>query len=120
MTLPEIALSGLTGLLGVVMVVEAGIKFRGGFAADFERYGYPEWARLATAGLEFLGGLGLLAGLVVGDPVALGGALVVAAVLAGALATHVRVGDSATEMAPAAVLLALTVGVAAATAGLLG
>ncbi|WP_129116640.1 DoxX family protein [Halegenticoccus tardaugens] len=62
----ETAIPVVQGLLGFIMVGAGSAKIIGiDFAKkDFERYGYPEWFRFVTGGIEVIGGLGLLIGLV--------------------------------------------------------
>lgn len=116
MTLFGTAVLGLQGLLGVAMVGAGGAKLAGQASQveDFDRFGYPQWFRVLTGGLELTAALGLLTAIVLTDTFALAGGLVGAAVLAGAVATHVRVGDPASKAAPAAVLLALALVVSGA------
>lgn len=117
MTIVSTAMLGITGLLGFVMGATGVQKFTGAHAEEFDRYGYPQWFRLTTGALESLGGVGLLAGLVVEGTVALVGGGVVAVVLVGAIATHVRVGDPVSSLAPAVVLFVLSLAVVAHHAG---
>ena len=74
---------------------------------DFEEYGYPQWFRVFTGAVEITGAAGLLAGFFwprVTPPAA----LLLSATMAGALATHVRLGDPVKNMAPPSMLLALS------------
>lgn len=101
----EMGLAGLAGLLGLVMAYSGAVKFRGGHVGDFERYGYPQWFRLVVGALELGGGVVLAAGALVEPILMLTGGALLAIVLTGAVATHLRVGDSVGETVPAAVLL---------------
>ena len=73
---------------------------------EFDRYGYPQWFRIFTGAVEVTGAAGLLVGFFrpVITPLA---ALLLTATMVGALATHIRLGDPAKNMAPPAVLLAM-------------
>lgn len=116
MTLFGTALLGLQGLLGVAMVAAGGAKLAGqeSQVEDFDRFGYPQWFRILTGGLEVTAAVGLLTAVILTDAFALAGGLVVTAVLAGAIATHVRIGDPPSKAAPAAVLLTLALVVSGA------
>lgn len=115
MNLASIALLAATGGLGVVIAVEGLRKVAGAHVEDFERYGYPQWFRVVTGGLETAGGLGLLAGVAVDPALSVAGGTLVAAVLGGAVATHVRVRDPPTAMGPALALLSVALLVVGAT-----
>ncbi|WP_440008641.1 DoxX family protein [Halomicrococcus sp. SG-WS-1] len=105
----ELALLALQGLLGVAMVGAGGTKLVGTetHVEDFERFGYPQWFRVVTGSLEFLGALGLLVAFVTTDTFALAGGILVVVVLVGAIATHVKASDSLPEALPATALLVL-------------
>lgn len=104
----------LTVLVGVVMALEGAMKLGGVHdASGFERFGYPAWFHGVTGGLELLGGAAILAGVFLGEAVVAGGGIVVATVLAGAVVSHRRVGDTPAETAPAAILLVLAIVVVA-------
>lgn len=114
MSLATTGVLALRGLLGTVMAAEGGLKLAGVHDAEaFEQFGYPRWFHTVVGLLELVGGAALLAGLAVGDAIAVTGGAIVAAVLAGAVVSHVRVGDSPAETAPAAALLVLAVVVVA-------
>jgi hypothetical protein len=70
-------------------------------AAEFRRWGYADWFRGLTAGMQVVGALLLLV-----PATRLIGALLLACVLLGALATHLR-HDPAAAALPAAVVLAM-------------
>lgn len=115
MSLATTTVIGATGLLGVAMVAEGGLKLAGVHdAEEFAHFGYPQWFHGVVGALELGGGAALLAGLVVGEAIAVAGGTIVTVVLAGAIASHLRVGDSASETAPAATLLVLALVVVAA------
>lgn len=107
------ALLGMQGVLALAMVGAGGAKIAGieSQIEEFQRYGYPQWFRLATGGIELLAGVVLVAGLFVTPVLALGGSLLVVATMVGAVVTHVRMGDPATDIAPSAILLMLALGV---------
>jgi uncharacterized membrane protein YphA (DoxX/SURF4 family) len=109
MSLVGTALLGVQGVLGLAELAAGGTKLAGADSQVevFEQLGYPQWFRLVTGGLELLAGVGLLVGLVGQPRLALGGSVLAVVVLIGALGSHVRAGDSAGEMVPAAVLLVL-------------
>lgn len=92
----ETAMSVVQGLLGLIMVGAGSVKLIGiDFAKkDFERYGYPEWFRFVTGGIEAIGGLGLLVGLVFAPILAVLGGILITATMFGAILTHLfRVDD---------------------------
>lgn len=92
----ETAIPVVQGLLGLVMVVAGSAKLIGIDLAvkDFERYGYPEWFRFVTGGIEVGGGLGLLVGLVFAPILAVLGGFLISATMIGAILTHLfRVDD---------------------------
>ena len=98
------------GLVGTVMTVSGAAKLAGvdDQVREFERYGYPQWFRVVTGGVEVVGGLGLLAGLR-RTSLTLGGGGLVLGTMAGAVVTHlVRVRDPPRKAVPAALLFALT------------
>lgn len=122
MTPLDLVTSGIIGLIGLVMIVAGVLKLLGveSQVEEFHEFGYPQWFRGIVGGLELLGGAGLLAGLLVGSQVlVLGSAALVAVVLAGALGTHLHVGDPIAELAPAGILLVLCVAAVAAYTQLL-
>lgn len=80
----------------------------GQMVEEFDRYGYPQWFRVFTGAVEVTGGLGMVAGLF-RPALTVPAALLLSATMAGALATHIRLGDPAKNMAPPAVLLTLSV-----------
>lgn len=92
----ETAIPLVQGLLGLLMLAAGIVKLIGVDLAveDFDRYGYPEWFRFVTGGIEAFGGLGLLVGLVFAPILAVLGGLLIVATMAGAILTHlVRVDD---------------------------
>ncbi|AWN36345.1 DoxX family protein [Methylobacterium radiodurans] len=96
-------------LLATVFVVAAGMKLT---ASDFEvqnfaRFGYASWFMYAVGFTQLLGaGLLWIRGYVAY------GAIVLAALMAGGVASHLRAGDPVVMAAPALGLLVLLVGLA--------
>lgn len=95
--------------------------WRGGGARslreEFAVYGLPGWAMLAIGGLKLAFATLLIAGIWVPSLV-LPASLGLAALMLGAVAMHVRVGDPLMRSLPAAIVLALCVFVAVAGAGM--
>ncbi|WP_458189983.1 DoxX family protein [Haladaptatus sp. NG-WS-4] len=92
----ETAIPVVQGLLGLIMVGAGSAKLIGVDIAkkDFERYGYPQWFFVVTGGIEVVGGLGLLVGLVFAPILAVLGGLLIIATMIGAILTHLfRVDD---------------------------
>jgi uncharacterized membrane protein YphA (DoxX/SURF4 family) len=96
------------GLLGVVFLGAGLQKLIGTDAMvdDFARYRYPQWFRVATGAIEVAAAAAMVAGLSRPALVPVGG-LLLAATMAGAVATHVRLGDPRSVIARPAVLFAL-------------
>jgi uncharacterized membrane protein YphA (DoxX/SURF4 family) len=69
-------------------------------AADFQRWGYADWFRKLTAGLQIAGGLALLLPLTT-----FAGGLLLSCVLVGAAMTHLRYDSLQEVMAPVGFLL---------------
>lgn len=113
MSLFSTAFLGVQSVLALAMIGAGGVKL-GGIESqieEFQRYGYPQWFRLVTGSIELLAGVVLVAGLFVTPVLALGGSLLVVATMVGAVVTHVRMGDPATDIAPSMILLMLALGV---------
>lgn len=92
----ETAIPIVQGLLGLIMMGAGSAKIIGIDIAkrDFERYGYPAWFRFVTGGIEIIGGLGLLVGLVFAPILAVLGGMLISATMIGAILTHLfRVDD---------------------------
>jgi uncharacterized membrane protein YphA (DoxX/SURF4 family) len=106
------------GILTVILQVVLGLAFLGTGGSklggaqqmkdDFDRFGYPRWFMLVTGAIEVVAALGVLAGIFV-PVLAVLGVLLIAAVMVGAIATHVRMKDPGSKIAPPAVLLTLAV-----------
>ena len=86
--------------------------YRGGKAVnlpgEFAVYGLPVWSCYLVGFLKVASAIALLAGLLYPAPV-LPAALIVALLMAGALAMHVKVGDPFKKSVPALSVLALCV-----------
>lgn len=105
-------------VLGLVFLGAGGQKLTG---ADpmvdlFARFRYPPWFRMATGALETAGAAAMLAGLARPALVPMGGVLL-GATMTGAVASHLRAGDSGRALLRPAVLFALAVGVSVARLG---
>lgn len=100
------------GLLNV-WLVRAGSTtgYRGGEARtlkeEFQTYGLPDAVFYVVGALKVGAGVVLLAGLWLDLPVRLA-AGVVAALMVGALAMHLKVGDPAKKSVPAALMLVMS------------
>lgn len=108
-------LAGL-GLLNVWLVrPQMATPFRGGTARtlreEFTAYGLPSAAFYLVGALKVLAGLTFLAALWVPMPARFA-AMLVAVLMVGALAMHVRVHDPASRSLPAVVMLAMCAGIA--------
>lgn len=107
-------------ILAIILQVLLGLAFLGAggqklaaseeMVNDFERFGYPRWFLYITGAVEITGAIGMLAGVFLPVVGALAG-LWLAAVMLGALFTHLRTKDSASKMVPALVLLVLVLAV---------
>ena len=109
-----VAVIVLEVLLGLAFVVSGGQKLAGakGMRKEFERFGYSARFMYLTGLLEVAGAMGMFAGLFAPLWGALAG-LLLSAVMAGAVYSHVRAGDPAVQAVPASVLLVLAVAVSA-------
>jgi uncharacterized membrane protein YphA (DoxX/SURF4 family) len=98
-------LRAASGLLGVVFTLSGASKLAGADeqVSEFERFGYPQWFRVLTGGLEVSGGTLLLLALLSPALAVLGG-FTAAVVMAGAVATHLLVRDPPGDALPAAIL----------------
>lgn len=103
------------GLLNVWLVRPgSATAYRGGGAMslkeEFAVYGLPSSAFFVVGALKISAALVLIAGVWASLPVQLA-AGVVAALMVGALAMHIKVGDPAKKAVPAGIMLALSVGI---------
>lgn len=106
------------GVLTVVLQVVLGLAFIGAGTSklvgtqqmvdDFDRFGYPRWFMYFTGATEVVAALGVLAGIFVPFLAVFGG-LLIAAVMVGAVSTHVRMKDPGSKIAPPVILLALSI-----------
>jgi hypothetical protein len=100
------------GLLNVWLLrFSRSTAYRGGAAAnmreEFAAYGLPAWSCLVVGALKVGAAACLLAGLAF-PPIVLPAAVVVAILMVGAIAMHVKIGDPFRKSVPALVVLALT------------
>lgn len=105
------------GLLNVWLVRgRSATSYRGGTAAtlkdEFAAYGLPGFAYYVVGALKVGSAILLIAGLWLSLPVQVAAGLV-AALMVGALAMHVRVGDPPMKSLPAALMLAMSVAIVA-------
>ena len=103
------------GLLNVWLLrSRSATSYRGGDAKtlrqEFAAYGLPVSAFYVVGTLKVAAGLILLSALVLPMPARLA-ATVVAGLMVGALAMHIRVKDPASKSVPAALMLAMCVGI---------
>jgi uncharacterized membrane protein YphA (DoxX/SURF4 family) len=106
------------GILTVILQIVLGLAFIGAGGSklagadqmkqDFDRFKYPRWFMYFTGALEIVAALGVLAGIFVPILAVLSG-LLIAAVMIGAISTHVRMKDPGSRIAPPLVLLALAI-----------
>jgi hypothetical protein len=71
-----------------------------GMAADFRRWGYPDWFRVATALAQIAGAL-----LLVDPRTVFFGSGILTGVLVGAICTHLRFDPAPTALSPAVFLV---------------
>lgn len=103
------------GLLNVWLIrSRSATNYRGGDAKslkeEFEAYGLPDLALYVVGGLKIAAGAMLLAGLWIDLPVRLA-AGVVALLMVGALAMHLKVGDPPLRFLPATLMLLMCGGI---------
>ncbi|MFT4839593.1 MAG: putative membrane protein YphA (DoxX/SURF4 family) [Planctomycetota bacterium] len=106
------AIVGL-GLLNVWLVrPRSATAFRGGDAKnlkeEFATYGLPSSVFYIVGGLKILAGVLLLVGFAY-EPVVVPAAAVVAVLMAGAFAMHMKVGDPASKYVPATLMLIMCI-----------
>ena len=100
------------GLLNVWLLRrQSATAYRGGDAKnlkdEFATYGLPAPMFYVVGGLKIVCGVLLLVGLAYA-PVVLPAAAVVAVLMAGAVAMHLKVGDPVSKFVPAALMLAMS------------
>lgn len=103
------------GLLNVWLLRrESATAYRGGDAKnlkeEFATYGLPAPMFYVVGGLKIACGVLLLVGLAYA-PVVLPAAAVVAVLMLGAVAMHLKVGDPVSKYVPAALMLAMSVAI---------
>lgn len=103
------------GLLNVWLLRrQSATAYRGGDAKnlkeEFATYGLPAPMFYVVGGLKIACGALLLAGLAYA-PVVLPAAAVVAVLMLGAVAMHLKVGDPVSKYVPAALMLAMSVAI---------
>ena len=103
------------GLLNVWMVrAGSSTDYRGGESTtlreEFKAYGLPDFVFYAVGALKIGSALVLVAGLWVSVPVK-PAAGIIALLMVGALAMHVKVGDPPMRSLPAAAMLLMTAGI---------
>jgi hypothetical protein len=103
------------GLLNVWLLrAKSSTAYRGGTATslkeEFQAYGLPEAAFYVVGALKITAGVILIAGVWIPLPVGLA-AGVVAALMVGALAMHVKVGDPLMKSLPAALMLVMSLAI---------
>lgn len=100
------------GLLNVWLLrAGAATDYRGGEAKtlkeEFQAYGLPDAVFYVVGALKIAAGVVLVVGLWLDLPIRLA-AIVVAALMVGALAMHLKVGDPAKRSVPAALMLLMS------------
>lgn len=89
-------------------------SYRGGNASsmqeEFSNYGLPAWSVYLVGFLKVTAALGLLLGLFM-PALAVPSAVLLGALMIGALAMHFKVGDPLVKSIPAVLMLALCVGI---------
>ncbi len=112
----EIATIVLQILLGLAFLGAGGSKLAGAQSqkGEFKRFGYPPGFMYLTGILESIGALGMIVGVFL--PVwKVPAGLLLAAVMVGAILTHVRVKDPDKKLMPATVLFLLALAVITVT-----
>lgn len=113
MNFVNLAILGCQAVLGLVGLAVGGAKVthQENQVEDFQRFGYPQWFRIATGVVEIIAGIGLLGGLLWWPELAWGGGLLLSGVMIGAVMTHIRTGDPPSKTVVPAVLFVLSAGV---------
>ena len=104
------------GLINVWLVrPRSATAFRGGSSQtlreEFAAYGLPDWCFYAVGASKIISAVMLIVGIWVPQLV-LPAALVIAVLMVGALAMHVKVKDPLTKSVPALLMLAMVIGIA--------
>ncbi len=100
------------GILNVWLLrFQSSTRYRGGRAnnmkEEFAAYGLPEWSVYVIGFLKLSSAVGLILG-VFFTPLTLPSALMLAALMVGALAMHIKVSDPIKKSVPAICMLAMT------------
>ena len=104
------------GLTSAAFFAAGGMKLAGGMKGEFERFGYPQWFRVAVASGEVTAAVGLAAGLLGDRRFERPAGALLASTMAGAVFTHlVRAGDGPAQAAPPLVLGGLSAWIAASS-----
>ncbi|TVP59003.1 MAG: DoxX family protein [Gemmatimonadales bacterium] len=103
------------GLLNVWLLrSQTATEYRGGSATslkeEFRAYGLPDIAFYVVGALKILAGIVLIAGIWINLPVTIAAA-VVAVLMVGALAMHVKVRDPIKKSVPAALMLVMSLAI---------
>lgn len=106
------------GLLNVWLLrFNKATAYRGGTASnmlqEFAAYGLPAWSCYLVGFLKLASAFGLLAGLIY-PALVLPAAIVIALLMVGALAMHLKVGDAPKKSLPALTILVLSAVIIAA------
>ena len=104
------------GLINVWLVrPRSATAFRGGSSQtlreEFAAYGLPDWCFYAVGAAKIVSAVMLIVGIWV-PRLVLPATLVVAVLMVGALAMHVKVKDPLTKSVPALLMLAMVIGIA--------
>jgi len=115
MLMPLLQVIVALGLLNVWLVrASRSTTYRGGsaktMAEEFAAYGLPDWMRKLVGMLKIGAAIALIVGIWVPVLVA-PTALLVSVLMLGALAMHVKIGDSIRKSVPAFLVLALCIAI---------
>ena len=107
------------GLLNVWLIRRSGpTGYRGGHAkslrGEFDTYGLPDWMFYVVGGLKVVAGLALIVGIWV-PSIVRPAALIVAALMVGAIAMHLKVKDPMQRSLPALAVLLMCLWIAKQT-----
>lgn len=100
------------GLTSAAFFTAGGMKLAGGMADEFERFGYPQWFRVAVASGEVAAASGLAAGLLGDRRFERAAGTLLASTMAGAVYTHLSAGDGPGAATPPLVLGSLSAWIA--------
>jgi putative oxidoreductase len=99
----------ISAVLAVAFLAVGLTKLRpnGPLIQEFQRFGYPSWACHAVGVCELTGAVLLTVSMLDTGHAGASGAVLLAVIMVGAIATHLRTGDGAAKLAPSAILLVL-------------